>query len=207
MNNQREAQVEINQIWERPFTHAFKLNSLVAKMASIKVRFGWLIIIAALLRIIPFAVSAPSSLVELKKSLLILAYVLLFLALSRNLRLWSMRLLTLGAVLNFVAIVANGGLMPVSPEAGLQAGIIAIDQYGLGEPLPGGGSILLLVNQTNLWFLSDIIPISFVRGVFSIGDIIIAIGLLIFFVEAARRGNTDSRRKELPNSFAADVSP
>ena len=187
------------------FTGASKLNSVAANMAAIKIRLGWLIILAVLLQRIPFALSAPSSFVELKKALLILSYLLLLWALSRNLHLWSMRILALGTVLNFAAIVANGGLMPVSPGARLKAGMTAIGQSGFGKVLPEGTGILLPVDQTNLWFLSDIIPISPVGGVFSLGDVLIGVGLLLFFVEAARWGNTQSQRRELPICFVSSV--
>lgn len=172
-----------------------KLNSVAANIAAVKIKYGWLIILAVLLQRMPFALSAPSSFVELKKALLVLSYVLLLWALSRNLHLWSMRILALGTILNFAAIVANGGLMPVSPAARLQAGMTVIGQSGFGKVLPEGTGILLPVDQTNVWFLSDIIPISSVGGVFSPGDILIGIGLLFFLVETARWGNTYSQKR------------
>ncbi len=183
------------------FVGASKFKSLAANIAAIKIRLGWLIVLAVLLQRMPFVLSAPSSFVELKKALLVLSYMLLLWALSRNLRLWSMRILALGTVLNFAAIVANGGLMPVSPEARLQAGMTAIGQSGFGKVLPEGTGVLLPVDQTNLWFLSDTIPISFVGGVFSPGDVVIGLGLLVFFTEAARWGNTHSPRRELLKSM------
>ena len=168
------------------FVGASKLNSVAANMATIKIKSRWLIILALFLQRMPFALSAPSSFVELKKALLVLSYVLLLWALSHNLHLWSMRILLLGTVLNFAAIVANGGLMPVSPEVRLQAGMTPIGQPGFGKVLPEGTGVLLLVDQTNLWFLSDTIPISLVGGVFSPGDVVIAVGLLVFVVGVMR---------------------
>jgi len=173
------------------FTGASKLKSVAVNMAAIKIRLGWLIILAVLLQRIPFAFFAPLSFVELKTALLVLSYLLLLWALSCNLHLWSIRILALGTVLNFAAIVANGGLMPVSPGARLQAGMTTIEQAGFGKVLPEGTGILLTVDQTNLWVLSDIIPISLVGGVFSLGDVIIGIGLLIFVLDAIR--GRDSR--------------
>ena len=190
--NQKGAEAEMDKAQKGFFTGASKLNSVAANMAAIKIRLGWLIILAVLLQRIPFALSAPSSFVELKKVLLILSYLLLLWALSRNLHLWSMRILALGTVLNFAAIMANGGLMPVSPEARLQAGMTAIGQSGFDNVLPEGKGILLAVDQTNLWVLTDIIPISLVGGVFSAGDVLIGVGLLVFVLEAT--GGRYSRR-------------
>ena len=186
LSNQKGAEAEMDKAKKGFFTRASKLNSVAANMAAIKIKFGWLIILAVLMQRMPFALSPPSSFVELKKALLVLSYVLLLWVLSRNLHLWSMRILALGTVLNFIAIVANGGLMPVSPEARLQAGMTPIGQPGFGKVLPEGTGVLLPVDQTNLWFLSDTIPISLVGGVFSPGDVMIAVGLLVFVVGVMR---------------------
>ncbi len=182
----------MDQVKKDLFVGASKFKSLVANMAAIKIKLGWLIVVTVLLQRIPFALTAPSSFVELKKVLLVLSYMLLLWALSRNLHLWGMRILALGSVLNFAAIVANGGLMPVSPEARLQAGMTVIGQSGFGKVLPEGTGVLLPVDQTNLWFLSDIIPVSFIGGVFSAGDVVIGVGLLVFVLEAT--GGRDSRQ-------------
>lgn len=188
--------------WKRCLlTGASKLSSVAADIATIKIKSGWFIILALFVQRMPFTFYAPSSSVDLKKVLVVLSYVLLLWALSRNLHLWGMRILLLGTVLNFVAIVANGGLMPVSPEARLQAGMPAIEESGFGKVLPEGTSVLLPVDQTNLWLLSDIIPISLVGGVFSLGDILIGIGLLVFFVEATRHNRfTNQKGSYLPNT-------
>jgi hypothetical protein len=195
LSNQKGAEAEMEQVNRGLFTGASKSNSVAANMAATKIKFAWLIIVAVLMQRMPFALSAPSSFVELKKALLVLSYVLLLWALSRNFHLWSMRILLLGTALNFAAIVANGGLMPVSPEARLQAGMPAIGQPGFSKVLPEGTGVLLPLDQTNLWFLSDIIPISLVGGVFSPGDVLIGVGLLIFFMEATRLSATPIHRK------------
>ena len=195
----------MNQVNKGLFVGASKLNSVAANIATIKIKFGWLIILAFFLQWMPFALSAPSSFVELKKALLVLSYVLLLWVLSRNPHLWSMRILALGAVLNFAAIVANGGLMPVSPGARLQAGMPTIGESGYGKMLPEGTGVLSPIDQTNIWFLSDIIPISLLGGVFSPGDVVIGVGLLIFFIEAARHGSIQSQKRALPVSLVSSA--
>jgi hypothetical protein len=168
------------------FIGSSKLKLVAANLANIKIRFGWLIIVAVLVQSMPFALFDPLSFVEFKKALLVLSYVLLLWVLSRNLHSWGMRILLLGTLLNFLTIVANGGLMPVSPEARLWAGKPALGESGFGKVLPEGTGVLLPIDQTNLWLLSDIIPINSIHAVISIGDVLIAIGLLIFIVAKAR---------------------
>lgn len=91
--------------------------------------------------------------------------------------------MTLGTLLNFVAIVVNGGLMPVSPEARQLAGMTFLGPSQFGMVLPQGSGILLPISQTNLWFLTDIVPASHLGGVYSPGDVLIGMGIIIFLLE------------------------
>ncbi len=171
-----------------------KLNLIAANTAGLNVRFGWLMILAFLIQWTTFIALSPSSMVELRKAVLILSYIILLAALSCNLHLWSLRLAAVGVALNFAVILANGGLMPVSPESGLQAhsaGATASSSFG--DFLPWSTCVLLPADQTQLWFLSDTIPVSWAHMVISPGDVIIGIALLVFMVEAMRdKGKTIS---------------
>lgn len=107
--------------------------------------------------------------------------------------------MTLGVLLNFTAIITNGGLMPVSPEARQLAQMIPLDLSQFGMVLPEGSGVLLPLNQTNLWFLTDIIPASHLGGVYSAGDILITMGFFIFLPEATFNRNIISR-SNLPSN-------
>jgi len=91
--------------------------------------------------------------------------------------------MTLGTLLNFIAIVVNGGLMPVSPEARQLADMAFLGPSQFGMVLPQGSGVLLPFDQTNLWFLTDIIPASHLGGVYSPGDVLIGVGFIIFLLE------------------------
>jgi hypothetical protein len=88
-----------------------------------------------------------------------------------------------GVLLNFVAVIFNAGLMPVTPEARLSAGMSSIGQTVIGGVLPEGSGILLTAEQTKLWLLTDIIPIEKLGAVCSIGDIIIMVGMIILGIQ------------------------
>ena len=99
--------------------------------------------------------------------------VLLLLALVYNYRIPGMPLLTLGLALNSIAIIANGGYMPASPEALALAGLPPLTPGQISN-----NSIGMNAN-IQLFFLTDIfaIPKEFPRSnVFSIGDTLIAVG-------------------------------
>lgn len=89
--------------------------------------------------------------------------------------------LGLGLVLNFLVILANRGMMPISPEVVRQ--ILPSDLppglWSVGHRFGVGKDIVLEKGDTNLWVLSDIfvLPLSETyRVAFSIGDVLIALG-------------------------------
>jgi hypothetical protein len=114
--------------------------------------------------------------------LVIFSYLLLFLFLWGNRRHLGIAIIGLGLLLNFLAIAANGGLMPVSPEtlerAGLAHKLVELD---IGAPVPNTKDILLEEGDTRLWFLSDILALDNPLGVraFSVGDTVIGAGLVV----------------------------
>ncbi len=98
---------------------------------------------------------------------------LLVIALGVNLRIPGIPLLTLGLVLNSITIVANGGYMPASPEA------LALSGHPQLSPGQVSNNSIGMGPTTLLFFLADIfaIPKGFLfPNVFSIGDVLIAIG-------------------------------
>jgi hypothetical protein len=143
----------------------------------------WALLLAAALQRLPFALIAPDSLVGLKKALLISSYLLLVWALLSNLHLRSIRLVLLGVLFNLLAILANGGLMPVSPGARHLAGMTELGSAWLGHVTPQGTGVLLTVDHTRLWAFTDIIPWHRVGAVFSVGDVLLGLGLVWLLVE------------------------
>lgn len=85
-----------------------------------------------------------------------------------------------GLLLNFLVIIANGGLMPISPETvqklypGAPEG-----SWNVGSQLGNGKDIVLHMTETRLWFLSDrFLTPEWLRYpvAFSLGDVLIALG-------------------------------
>ncbi|MDI6824299.1 MAG: DUF5317 domain-containing protein [Bacillota bacterium] len=109
----------------------------------------------------------------------VLGYFLVMYAVAANLRLPGMPLVAVGLLLNLAVIAANGGRMPVSPEA-LQA-------VGLGRLVPalGAGEVpthALMGEGTRLAFLGDVfrLPPPFWRPcAFSLGDAFLAVGAFV----------------------------
>jgi len=98
-------------------------------------------------------------------------------ALLLNFQLPGMPLVTIGLCLNLLVISANGGYMPASPDSLRTAGF----EERLASPEAGTQHNSTLINEeTRLWFLADIfaLPASFpLANVFSIGDVVLALGI------------------------------
>ncbi|MDX1688291.1 MAG: DUF5317 family protein [Candidatus Promineifilaceae bacterium] len=87
--------------------------------------------------------------------------------------------LLLGLALNFLVIVANGGLMPISPEAVYHLAPRPPETWEIGSRLWGGKDIVLPLHATRLRWLSDyfLTPRWFpLQIAFSLGDLFISGG-------------------------------
>jgi hypothetical protein len=121
-------------------------------------------------------------------------------ALLRNLSHPGLVVIAVGAALNLAAVLANGGAMPSAPEAWL-----ALD--GVAElPVTHFSNSVLIGPDTRLPFLGDIfvwprpLPLA---NVFSIGDVVIAAGAVLFLVAAMRLPGTAEREARVDEGAAA----
>ena len=156
-------------------------------LASVRLRYGWLAIVlfAVQALVIYFPVSAnagpwgPQALLLVGSHLLLLAVVVL------NRHLPGMPLIGAGLALNLLVMAANGGYMPITPEALERAGLghLALGDAA-GSRLMATKDVLLPREATRLWFLSDVfvIPAALpLSSVFSTGDAVLAAGVWWFF--------------------------
>ena len=99
----------------------------------------------------------------------------------RNIRIAGMPLVALGAASNMLAIVANGGYMPTSPEAAAAAGRAEATTYSNSAIVDSA----VLAPLTDIFALPGWLPFT---NVFSIGDLLIGVGVTVAIVVAMRRG-------------------
>ena len=118
---------------------------------------------------------------SLGPAIYVLSTLAVFVAVARNWRLTGMPIVALGALANLVAITANDGFMPA--DAG------ALAQAGFGGPGDHTNSVVLA--QPALQPLTDIFAVPAglpLANVFSVGDVLIGLGVVIVIVAAMRRG-------------------
>lgn len=164
----------------------------LGNLARLQLRASWLFFAAVVLQVVAFPFGfLPWRTDETMASLLWLAsYGLLIGAAVLNRRIPGVPIVALGMASNVVAVAANGGTMPVLPEA----------MHG------AGGSHTTLHNSTatpephlswlvDRWAAPDWIPLA---NVFSVGDVIIAVGAIVIVLAAmgVRRPELSSSRRE-----------
>jgi hypothetical protein len=154
---------------------------------EIELRRVWLVAAALILQVLITSISlAPAN--GLYAPAHVISYLLAAAFVLSNARLPGVWLIGVGGALNFVAILANGGVMPASPGAVEAAGLVEA-----GKSFANSG----VVPNARLAFLGDVfavpdsIPFS---NVFSIGDLCIAAGAgIAVFGICYRRPPADAR--------------
>lgn len=95
-----------------------------------------------------------------------------------------MWLAAFGLLLNTIVIWANGGQMPVSAQALKDAGLEDFLRFMQNS---SDAVHYLIGPHTRLWFLSDVIPLPFLKKVISPGDAFVILGVIFFFPETTQR--------------------
>jgi len=162
----------------------FFLRGSLLNLADKPFRCLWLALIAVVLRFTVLSsafVNSPLGYLSVPGQ--ILSFIILLIVALLNFSIPGMPILGLGILLNLVVMVANGGYMPVSPDD-----LVEIGHPRQAEILRAGGTDfygIALTEQTRLPFLADIfvLPRFFpIRYVFSLGDALIGLGLIIVVV-------------------------
>lgn len=158
----------------------------LSRLGEVSIRLGWLVLAAFVVQaIMVYSPARTPTLTMAAVFGLTHLGVLAFLYLNRGLP--GMPVLFVGFLLNAAVMTANGGFMPISPQAW---------EAAFGGQAPPVGSrpyktkdVLLPRSETALWPLSDVFVLDqrFPKaGVFSPGDALIAAGAAIFFHRTMR---------------------
>lgn len=151
------------------------------KLQAPDIRHEWLVVVAFCAQLIFFGFPISANIPDVfARVALVSSMVVLVVFTWLNRKAPGFGFLGLGLLLNFIVIVANGGLMPISPHL--------IERYfpgtagvtwNVGERMAHSKNIILPIAETHLYWLSDqfVLPdwIPY-RVAFSIGDIFIGVG-------------------------------
>ena len=152
------------------------------RLSELRLRGVWIAPAALALQVLITTI-APGGSHQLYTAIHIATYVMIGLFLLANRSIPGVKVVGTGALMNALAIVINGGVMPAAATAQRLAGLVEG---------PGFHNSALLAHPHLLW-LGDIIPVPGpFPNVMSVGDLIIFTGMLIVLHRACRAPATAS---------------
>jgi hypothetical protein len=165
------------------------LGGSLRAVSRLRLRSVSLFYAAIVLQVVafPFAFLPWTTPDPLQRVLWLASYALLVIGASRNAHLRGVRVIVVGMALNLVAVVANAGRMPVLPQAMHGAG----HDYGvrMNSVADADPRIDWLVDR---WAAPDWVPLA---NVFSVGDVVIALGAFALGLAAAGVTRSGARRR------------
>ena len=168
----------------------------LARLADLKIRQAWLALAAVALQY-PLVYNKLHEVlvagVPLTRLVMLASYVLLLWVLWLNRRLPGIPLVGVGMLANLAVMMLNGGWMPITPEALGRLGHLDWAATGPVAKVWAAKNVMLSRGETRLWFLSDVFVLARpfpVPSAFSVGDVLIALGLF-WLVQWALVGRGD----------------
>jgi hypothetical protein len=158
----------------------FLLRGRIEGLLELKFRWAWLAVGGLLVQVVLFTELGDRLAGDLAPAIYVASTVAVLAALLRNVRLAGLPIAALGSVLNLAAILSNGGAMP--------ADLGALRLAGFDGPGDHTNSVVLaepvLRPLTDIFAVPAGIPLA---NVFSIGDVLIAVGVAWAIAAAMRR--------------------
>jgi hypothetical protein len=155
------------------------LGGRLESIGDTRFRWGWLALVALAIQILLFSPIAGDGLGEAGRVMYVASTALVLAVVLANARLAGLPIVLVGAASNLAAIVANGGSMPASPSA----------LAAVGHTVGDGQTNSAIVARPALEPLTDIfatpswLPLA---NIFSVGDVLIGIGLAIAIAASMR---------------------
>jgi Family of unknown function (DUF5317) len=142
----------------------------LARLGEFRIRWAPLALAGLLIQVVLFLDPVARVVGPAGMPIYVASTALVLVVVLRNAARPGLALVALGAMSNLAAILANGGYMPASPAA----------MAALGKSVGDAYSNSAVMNQPALWPLTDIFALPAglpFANVFSIGDVLIGIGL------------------------------
>lgn len=154
----------------------------LAGIAELRIRWGALMLAGLLVQVALFSPAVEEGIGSAGALVYVASTGAVLVAVLRNARIPGFPVVALGAASNAAAILANGGYMPASEGALASLGKVAPTVYSNSSVVPHP----VLAPLTDILALPSGLPFA---NVFSVGDVLIALGVAIVLVAAMRRAS------------------
>ena len=163
-----------------------------ARLGDLRLRWAPLIVLGMVVQLGLFSSPLGNALGDAAPAVYVLSNLVVLVAVAANLAIPGLAVVLVGGASNLLAIAANGGYMPVSPAALTAMGRSPSADYSNSAPLDS----VVFGPLTDIFTMPTWVPMS---NVFSIGDVLIGIGIGIAVVAAMHgRGPMVSRPAGAP---------
>jgi hypothetical protein len=159
----------------------FLAGGRLAGLGELRVRWSWVILGGLLVQVVLFSEPVSSQVGALGPPIYVASTAIVIVAILANRAIPGMLIVALGAASNLTAIVANGGYMPADPQATAALGAAHSTTYSNSAIVPDP----VLAPLTDIFVLPAWVPFA---NVFSIGDVIIGVGVVVVIATAMRAG-------------------
>lgn len=158
------------------------LGGRLDRLGELRLRWAPLAVLGLLVQVALFADPVSAAVGDAAPAIYVASTAAVLVAVLRDVRVPGMALIALGAASNLAAIVANGGYMPADPAA--LASVVELS--------PGYSNSVVVADPalrplTDLYALPPAFPFA---NVFSVGDVLIGIGIAVVIVLAMRARHT-----------------
>ena len=152
----------------------------IGNLSGFRFRWAWVAVAGLLVQVVLFTQAGDSIAGSAGPAIYVASTAAVFLAVLRNVRLPGMAVVALGSISNLAAIIANGGFMPA--DAG------ALTTAGFADAGSHTNSVVLehpaLQPLTDIFAIPAGVPFA---NVYSVGDVLIGVGIVILIATLMRR--------------------
>ena len=148
-------------------------------LAAIQLKWSWVMLAGLLVQVVLFSEPVSARIGGLGPPIYVASTAVVIGAVLANRAVPGMLIVATGAISNLAAIVANGGYMPAHPAA--------VAALGAAHPTAYSNSAIVadpvLAPLTDIFVLPTWVPFA---NVFSVGDVLIGLGVVVVIVTAMR---------------------